>query len=145
MQQILIAKLHEYITQNNLDLLIALQQQCRVSSYLKDKVDAAGPLVDELLADNTPAYIIEERCMDYLTKDLRPSRFNYLLTILDEEFETDYIRLEQTGQLTYEVVNLIEVCKPVFESLGFTEENEDNQDLRNAIIGAVKEYFETKA
>ena len=145
MQQILIAKLHEYITQNNLDLLIALQQESRVSSYLKDKVDAASPLVDELLAENTPAYIIEERCMDYLTKDLRPSKFNYLLTILDDEFETDYRRLEQTGLITYEVVNLIEVCKPVFESLGFTEENEDNQELRNAIIGAVKEYFETKA
>jgi hypothetical protein len=145
MQQILIAKLHEYITQNNLDLLIALQQESRVSSYLKDKVDAASPLVDELLAENTPAYIIEERCMDYLTKDLRPSKFNYLLTILDDEFETDYRRLEQTGLITYEVVNLIEVCKPVFESLGFTEENEDTQDLRNAIIGAVKEYFETKA
>lgn len=144
MQQILIAKLHEYITQNNLDLLIALQQESRVSNYLKDKVDAAGPLVDELLAENTPAFIIEERCMDYLTKDLRPSKLNYLLTILDEEFENDYIRLERDGLLTYEVINVIEVCKHVFEALGFTEENEDNQKLRNAIIGAVKEYFDNK-
>ena len=144
MQQILIAKLHEYITQNNLDLLIALQQESRVSVYLKDKVDAAGPLVDELVAENTPAYLIEERCMDYLTKDLRPSRFNYLLTILDEEFENDYTQLEENGILTYEIINLIDACKPVFETLGFTEDNEDDQHLRNAIIGAVKEYLDNK-
>ena len=144
MQQILIAKLHEYITQNNADLLITLQQEGGVSSYLKDKVEAAGPLVDELAAENIPAYIIEERCMDYLTKDLRPSKFNYLLTVLEEEVENDYTRLERDGLITYEVINLIEVCTPVFDALGFTEVNENNDQLRNAIIGAVKEYFDNK-
>ena len=144
MQQILIAKLHEYITQNNPDLLITLQQESRVSSYLKDKVEAAGPLVDELAAENIPAYIILERSMDELTKDLRPSKFNYLISVLDEEFETDYSRFKESGILTYEVINLIEVCKPVFEALGFTVENEDDKHLRYAITGVVKEYLENK-
>ncbi|MGI8636108.1 MAG: hypothetical protein ACR2KZ_11970, partial [Segetibacter sp.] len=97
MQQILIDKLHQYITQNNPDLLIALQQESKVSSFLKAKVESVSPLVDELLADNTPAYIIEERCIDYLTEDLRPSKFNYLTSILEEEFETDYKRLKENG------------------------------------------------
>jgi len=144
MQQVLIAKLHDFLIQNNIDLLITLQTESKVSSYLKDKVNSLGPLVDELLAESTPAYIIRERCMDELTKDLRPSRFNYLISVLDEEFETDYSRFEESGILTYEVINLIEVCKPVFEALGFTVENEDDRHLRYAITGAVKEYLENK-
>ena len=144
MQQILIAKLHEYLTQNNIDLFISLQAENKVGAYLKDKVNSVGPLVDELLAESTPAYIIQERCMDELTKDLRPSRFNYIISILDEEFETDYNRFEESGILTYEVINLIEVCRPVFEALGFTVENEDDNHLRYAITGAVKEYLENK-
>ena len=144
MQQILIASLHEYLTQNNVDLFVSLQAENKVSIYLKDKVESVGPLVDELLAESTPGYIIQERCMDELTKDLRPSRFNYIISILDEEFETDYNRFEDCGILTYEVINLIEVCKPVFEAFGFTVENENDKSLHYAITGAAKEYLENK-
>lgn len=144
MQQALISKLHEHLIQNNADLLISLQAESKVSSYLKDKVDSVGPLMDELLSENTPAYIIEERCMDELTKDLRPSRFNYITSILEEEFETDYNRFEESGISTYEVINLIKVCKPVFETFGFTGENNNDQHLRYGIVGAVKEYLENK-
>ena len=84
MQQILIASFHEYLTQNNIDLFVSLQAENKVGSYLKDKIDSVGPLVDELLAENTPAYIVQERCMDEITKNLRPSRFNYILSILDD-------------------------------------------------------------
>ena len=59
MQQVLIAKLHEFLIQNNMDLLISLQSESKVSSYLKDKVHSVGPLLNELVAENTPAYIIE--------------------------------------------------------------------------------------
>ena len=144
MQQVLIAKLHEFLIQNNMDLLISLQTENKVSSYLTEKVDSVGPLVDELLAESTPAYIIQECCMDELTKDLRPSKFNYIATILEEEFEADYTRQNENGILAYEVINLIEVCKPVFEALGFTVDNENDKGLRYAITGAVKEYLENK-
>jgi hypothetical protein len=144
MQQVLIEKLHEYIIQNNVDLLIALQQHSQVSKYLKDKVDSVSLLIEELLSEDTPAYIIEERCMDVLTRDLRPSKFNYLITILEQEFEDDFTRLKENGILTYEVVNLIEACKPVFETLGFSEENEDDKHLHYAITSSVKEYLESK-
>lgn len=144
MQEVLIAKLHQYITDNNPDLLITLQQEGNVSHYLREKVAKIDLLVNELLASGTPAYIIEERCMDELTKELRPSKFNYLVSILEEEFEADYYRLKESGLLTYEAINLLENCSPVFETPGFTEENEADRHLRYAIIGTVKEYFENK-
>lgn len=144
MQEVLIAKLHQYITDNNPDLLITLQQEGNVSGYLKGKVVSIDLLMNELLGSGTPAYIIEERCMDELTKELRPSKFNYLIFILEEEFEADYYRLKESGLLTYEVINLIEICTPVFDALSFTVENENNRHLRYSITGAVKEYFENK-
>lgn len=144
MQEVLIAKLHQYIADNNLDLLITLQQDGNVSGYLKEKIAGVDLLVNELLAVGTPAYIIEERCMDALTKELRPSKFNYLISIIEEEFEQVYYKLKEGGLLTYEVINLIESCIPVFETFGFTLENENNRYLRYAIIGAVKEHFENK-
>jgi hypothetical protein len=144
MQQTLIAKLHEYLIQNNADLFISLQAENKMDSYLKDKTDTIGLLVDELLAENTPAYIIEERCMDELTKDLRPSKFNHLISILEDEFESDYHRFKKNGILAFEVINLIEVCKPIYEAFGFTIENENDKHLCYAIIGAVKEYLESK-
>jgi len=143
MQEVLIAKLHQYMA-NNPDLLITLQQESSVSDYLRGKVAAIDFLLTELLASGTPAYIIEERCMDELTKELRPSKFNYLISILEEEFEPDCRRLKESGLLTYEVINLIESCTPAFKSLGFTEENENDRPLHYAITGAVKEYFENK-
>lgn len=144
MQEVLIAKLHHYITANNPDLLITLQQEGNVSGYLKGKVAAIDLLVNELLASGTPAYIIEERCMDELTMELRPSKFNYLISILEEEFEADYYRLKESGLLTYEAINILESCLPVFETFGFTVENENNRHLHYAITGVVKEYFENK-
>lgn len=144
MQEVLIAKLHHYLTANNPDLLITLQHEGNVSDYLKGKVAAIDLLVNELLGSGTPAYIIEERCMEELTKELRPSKFNYLISILEEEFEPEYYRLKESELLIYEVINLMEICIPIFDALSFTVENENNRHLRYAITGAVKEYFETK-
>lgn len=144
MQEVLITKLHDFLIHNNMDLLIALQQESRVSNYINEKVDSITPLLEKLLAENIPGYMIEEQCMNELTKDLHPSKFNYIISILEEEFETDYYRFKDKGIVTYEVINLIEACRSMFESLGFTRENEDDRDLRYAVTGAVKEYLDNK-
>lgn len=142
MQELLISKLHNYIIANNLDLLIELQQDGKVNSYLQEKVETADELINQLQSTNTPSYIIEEQCLDFLTKDLRPSKFNYLLMVLEEDFETDYHQFREAGILTYETINLIAACNPVFEALGFTTDNEDDKQLRYAITGTVKQYLD---
>ena len=144
MQEILIVKLYQYILDNNLDLLISLQEKNNVDSYLKEKVSSIDTLLNQLIADEVPAYIIEERCIDALTQDLRPSKYNYVISVLEEEFKSEYFRLKKNGTLNYEVINLIELCNPVFDTIGFTENNEDDRHLRYAITGAIQEYFEEK-
>ncbi len=144
MQEILITKLHKYILENNLDLVIALQERDNVEGYLKEKVSSIDALLTQLMIEDVPGYIIEERCMDTLTQDLRPSKFNYLASVLEDEFESEYFRLKENGTLPYEVINLIELCNPVFETIGFTEDNENDRHLRYAIAGVIKEYFEKR-
>ncbi len=144
MQEILIGKLYQYILQNNLDLLIALQEKGDVDSFLKEKMSSIETLLNQLMNENSPAYLIEERCMDALTQELRPSKYTFLTSVLEEEFESNYIRLKGNSTLSFEVINLIESCNPVFETIGFTEDNENDRHLRYAIIGAVSEYLENK-
>ena len=144
MQEILIVKLHQYIFDNNLDLLIVLQEKNNVDSYLKEKVSSIDTLLNQLIAEDVPTYIIEERCIDALTQDLRPSKYNYVISVLEEEFKNYHSRLKENGTLPYEIINLIESCNPVFETIGFTEDSENDRHLRYAITGTLQEYFENK-
>jgi hypothetical protein len=143
MRDILINQLHQYIQANNPDVLLLLEDENRVTAYLQSKVITVEEVINTLQAEGKPPYIIEEVCMEALTKDLRPSRFNYITAILEEEFETVYQQLLQTGTLPYEVINLIDSCTPVFETLGFTEDKTEDANLRYAIMGTIADYLLT--
>ena len=141
MQELLKNKLHQYISENNPDLLLSLQEKNKTTSYISDKVSEISALINELSTANTPAYIVEEVCMDALTKDLRPSKYNYISNILEEEFEFAYLQFQKSGTLLYEVLNLINQCEPCFEALGFIEENEDKRELHYAVAGTIDKYL----
>lgn len=143
MKEILIGKLLEYIRDNNPDLLFALEAEDKLRNWLYEKVSAAGPLIKQLNNINQPGYIIVETCLQEITRELRPSRYNYILHILEEEFEMDYKQLQQSGLLQHEIVNMINYCNSTFDDLVFAEENEDNQFIRYAITGVVSEYLES--
>ncbi|WEK36114.1 MAG: DUF1896 family protein [Candidatus Pseudobacter hemicellulosilyticus] len=135
-------KLWAYIVNNNPDLMFRLQDEYGVVKYLEEKVSGVMPLALRLLEEGKEGMAIHELCMEDLTADLKPSRFNYLTTVISEEFETDYARLRESGMLTYEAVNLVEFCKDTFEQLHFSTANEDDREIRYAIIGKVAEYLE---
>ena len=141
MQELLIRKLHDYIRDNNPDLLLILQEANRVTEFLSENVASVDELINQLVSDNKPLSTIEELCMEELTKQIRPSRFNYLKALVEEEFPNEFERWEQTGILTTELINMITVCDPVFDEMRFSTENEDNRNLRYAIIGAMHEYL----
>ena len=142
MQNVLIEKLRGYIAENNPDMMLRLHQGFSMTAYLEEKVKSIQPLLDDLTAQGKPAYIIEEICMNALTADLRPSKFNYIKGILAAEFEETYNRFREMGVLSYEVVNLIEACEAVFEKHGFSEDKSEDRMLNNEITGAIAIYLE---
>jgi len=144
MKEILINKLHQYLKDNNPDLLLQLESEGKISSYLSDSVDSLDLLLNY---DNTsqPQYIIEEACMDILTYDLKPSKYNYIHEILEEEFSKTYQTWHESGILQFEAINIVTHCQPVFDEIGFTVENEDSHDLYYAITGAIHEYIQNNS
>jgi hypothetical protein len=141
MKGTLITNLYQYIRENNPDALIELEESRSVTKYLSDKVSTVDSLLEQLTTENKPAYIIEELCMGFLTEDLKPSRYNYILNILESEFEKKYNQFIESGIVLCEVCNIIKCCQPVFDDLNFSEENEDNRFLRYAITGVLGEYL----
>lgn len=127
--------------ENNPELLVQLGEESRVTDYLLNKVAMVDSLISEE-EDDQPAYILETACMDILTQDLKPSRYQYICKILQEEFKDYYETLEPTGLQKFEAINLLDSCKEVFDEFGFDEESEDNRLLRYLIMGSISEYFE---
>ena len=76
-----------------------------------------------------------------MTEELKPSCYQYMRSVIEEEFNADYERMKENGTLTYEVLNLIEVCKGIFSDFNFNSENEASRHLRYAIIGQVHDYL----
>lgn len=142
MKKILIKKLHDYISENNPEVFMKLEEDSKLTEYLLIKIGSIDALIKQV-GKGQPDYIIEDASMDILTQDLRPSRYNYIRNILEEEFEEKNIQLLASGVLKFEVINMIGYCESIFEDLNFSEANEDNQFTRYVIIGAISEYLET--
>ena len=141
MESILLEKLRAYIVINNPDLVEQLQAKYSVTQFLEDKVTTVMPMVVRLTAEGKPAHVIEELSLNEMTKELRPSKFNFIQNVLETEFEADYKRLFAMGVLTCETVNILISCKDIFESYAFSEANKDNRFLRYAIIAAIHDYL----
>ncbi len=121
MQGKLINNLYQYIKENNPDILLKLEENSSVTKYLSEKVSSVDSLLEQLNKEDKPDYIIEELSMNFLTKDLRPSRYNYILHILESDFEVKYNQLTEAGLLIFEISNMIKYCQSVFDDLNFSE------------------------
>jgi len=141
MESLLKEKLWKYIVHNNPDLMFDLQEDYSVSTYLDGKISGILPMLSQLLEQGLLSSTVEESCMETLTEELKPSRFLYIKAVLEDEFEDQYYIWREAGIVTYETVNLIAHCKEVFEHFGFTIENEEDPDLRNAVTGQVAGYL----
>ena len=141
MEKVLKEKLWAFIVHNNPDLLIRLQENQSVTSYVEEKVSGIEPLISQLLSEGNSEYVIEEQCWETLTAELKPSKYIYIRSVLEEDFQTDYARLSQTGTLTYEILNILEACKEIMDDLHFSQDNEDERAIRYAVIGEIHNYL----
>lgn len=142
MKETLIQQLHQFLKDNNPEVLIELEATGKLDEFLQQKINAVSEYIQLLQSQHKPDYIIEALCLRELTKELRPSKFNYIKNILEEEFPGEYSRLASSDILSYEVINLVSHCEEVFTLIDFTEDNEDDKHLRYTITGAIADYFE---
>ncbi|TAM97119.1 MAG: DUF1896 family protein [Chitinophagaceae bacterium] len=141
MEHLLARKLYDYLCRNSPDIILRLDDK-GMNEFIRSKIENALPLLENLLVQNCPAFIIEELCMDQMTEDLKPSKYHYIVKILEEEFEEKYNGFKETGLLTYEITNMIDRCKEVFEKFRFSVLTEEDRQLYYAVTGIIGAYFE---
>lgn len=136
MQTTLLNKLHQHLQENYPDLLLDLQATGAVTGYLHSLMESLGNMPEELLAAGYPPYEVEEICIEeLLVKGVGPSKYNFFSSLLQDEFADAFNKWSEVGILVFEIVNLIELCKDVFEGYNFTEQSAD--DL--VFVGKIKE------
>lgn len=140
MEQVLANKLYSFILRNNPDLMIR-ENESGLREIIRTKVENVIPVLENLLAQSCPAYIIEELCMDQMTEDLKPSKYHYIARVLEEEFPDRYSKMRDAGILTYEIANIIDRCADIFGKFQFSKYNEDDRKLYYAVTGTIDEYF----
>jgi hypothetical protein len=67
-------------------------------------------------------------------------RYDYIATVLEEEFEETWLRSFSASILHYEVLNLVTLCSGLMRDTGFPT-NEDSRFLRYSVIAAIAEYL----
>lgn len=141
MRERLTTLLLQYVKQNNPDLLYQMESETVLLEWLAKKISCVSGMWEQMKRKRQPDVMVEEACMEELTKDLRPSRFHYINNILEAEFSADHSRMLNSGVLRYEIINLVNRCQSTFDDLRFAEENEDNRFTRYAITGVIRDYL----
>jgi hypothetical protein len=67
-------------------------------------------------------------------------RYDYIATVLEEEFEETWLRFFSASILHYEVLNLVTLCSGLMRDTGFPN-NEDSRFLRYSVIAAIAEHL----
>ncbi len=141
MFQTLKEKLQAFIIVHHPDLMDRMEETQSLQTYMDDLVSQVMPKVLDWLSEEKPTYMIEELALKDLFHRLGPSRYDYILDILEKEFAPDYHKFFDIGVLRYEALNIITYCSEVFEAFSFSEETQDDRFLGYAIIAKVHEYL----
>lgn len=139
MQEVLLQKFHGHLKEHHPELVLQLQEEGRLRLYLLEAVLPFESFLKVLLDSGTPSAYAEDQCLQEWKQTLPTSKYHFMKELLEAEFRPEYAALQEAGVLTPELINLITYCDPVFEGLGF---NEDDPYLRYHLIGTVSEYFE---
>jgi hypothetical protein len=71
-----------------------------------------------------------------LAESLELSRYDFLEQVLEEDFGEAWLRFQEAGILHYELLNLCQVCEPLFAGL-----DEDSRLLRYAVMADIDDYL----
>src|SRR5580704_9711433 len=115
MRRALYSLLYDHLRRNYPDQLLTLQDAGMVDEFLSRQAEALECIPELQKRGGLPWYAVTEFAEDWFTGTLGHSRYNYVCSVLLEEFGEVYEGWTQSGILTYEVANLIEDCGPVFD------------------------------
>jgi len=133
-------KLWAFIIENNPELMFELNESGTAADYIDANLNKVLPLTEELLALGKSLEEVEQSCLNAMTLKLKPSKFLYIRSIIEEDFPDEFKRLVEDGIMTYTVIGMIAALKDVFMAFGFTSETVDTLHLRHAVIAQLHNF-----
>jgi len=134
-------RLQQYLADHFPEMVHQFNADVPFSTYLEDKVQLIEPLMDELLAQGLDQQEITDRCIAEIVKDFPPSKYHYVLDVLDVEFPREYDAFESVGVLQYSILNMVQRCETAFDAFDFSHETMDDRFLRYMIIAEIHDYL----
>ena len=128
-----------YIKENNPELLLQLEQDDALHTWVMEKIQE----VELVLNNAKPTLLNETEYMEILTADLKPSKFRYVRDLFETEFTNDYERMVEAGTLSYELVNIVSACHQLFEDMPIIEGME-NPHLDHAVARVINDYLQSE-
>lgn len=125
-----------YIRDNNPELLSQLTNDDALHAWVCDKIRE----IEVVLQDAKPSPD-ESDFMHVFASDLQPSRFRYVSELFKLEFTDVYERMQETGILHYELINMVSACHFLFKDMPLVEGME-NPQLDHAVAEAISEYLQ---
>src|SRR5436190_1903010 len=107
-----------YIKENNPDLLMQLDEDDALHAWVIEKIRE----VELVLGDAKARRVPDNEFMDLMTVDLKPSKFHYMRDLLEDQFTEDFDRLLASGELRFEVIQMIGLCQHLFEAMPLRED-----------------------
>jgi len=132
-----------YLAEHNPDILLELERENRVGAFIEAAIESLEIHPDELACQGLPNYLIEEICLEQLTQGVRPSRYDYLLSLLADEFSTTLTDWTERNLLPQAGVALLGDCGPVFDRFGFSEQKVEDKRLRDEMITVIQRSLRT--
>jgi hypothetical protein len=134
-------QLQLYIAENYPEKVHQLNPDVPFSTYMEDRVNLIEPLMDELISQGKNHEEILDICMDEIISVMPPSKYNYLLEVMEEEFPAEYDTFKSLGVLQYTVINIMQQCEDAFEAFDFSHDTIDDRFMRYMVIAEIHDYF----
>lgn len=144
MKEILRRQFKQYIKEHNPDLLAVLNDAGRLEEFLEENLLSVEVLLERLGQEQMLPARILEKCMDELTRPLRPSRYHYCEELMESHFPGWYKQFRDDGLLQLELIGFISQADTLFDELHFSEQTRDLPLIRYAVTGYMYEVIKSK-
>ncbi|WP_354375900.1 hypothetical protein [Pedobacter africanus] len=130
-----------YVAENNPELAITLSPKVSMIDFLNGKVQLVLPVAARLIQSGKSKDEVIRACINIMTVELRPSRYQYIRGLVESDFPEDFLRMQANGVLKAEVVHLVCSAAIIFRSFDFSEETAQSNLLRHAIVAHIADHL----
>lgn len=132
---------HLYV--NHYEFILELEQAQIFETYMKEVMRSVTSLLEKLLSEGNPDYVVEELCLNMLLEEVRPAHFPYFLQVFSEQLAEIYQIWHKKGILKVQIINFTRFLRGRCRLDGLFE-NPNKQEIYQTITNQLRSFFYTQ-